>query len=293
MGTACTIFRYSYSYDVINNYVKHALSIFIGSESSHSTTSLRRNLRYNLNHNFISSTQKLVAFRLVIPTSSYTSSPFQVNVYQAINPINSDPEDSGDSQGKYMDLHVEVFDHPNKFPLEEDSIYELVLEIGAKSISNDRLVSILDNLQPMLVVYSYDSNILKHLFQVSDSNVLKRNVPEALSSSPPFEELKEEFCHINSVNVSSVGDMEVVNPPYLTISFCYGHCKLEGPDDENVNRTSQHSKFVGYQAPEFEEAGINPCCIPTGSEYTNLELKKNNVITMIIVHNHVTGCGCY
>ena len=241
-----------------------------------------------------------MAFRLVIPTPS-SSIPFQVNVYK---PGNSNAEDSCASRKKYLDLHVALFNKPNHFPLEEDSIYELELEISAsdKSVTREQLANILRSLKPMLVVYSYDIDILKNLFQAPESsNVQKRSIPEVVDPpSQPFAKLNEEFCQVHSVNVSSFShivndDFIVINPAYPTITFCHGHCRTDGPDDPRNDLITQHAKFVTGTNPELEEAGISPCCIPTDYGMTSYELQPKNSKNIIwtVIDDRVNSCGCY
>ena len=241
-----------------------------------------------------------MAFRLVIPTP-FSSVPFQVNVYK---PGDSDPEDSGNSRNKYIDLHVALFNQRNRFPVEEDSIYDLELGISAldKPATSEQLASILRDLKPMLVVYSYDIDILKNLFRVPESsNVQKRSISEAVDSpSQPFAELKQEFCQVHSVNLTSFAhivreDFKVINPAYPTATFCHGHCRTEGPEDPRNDLISQHAKFVTDTSPELVEAGISPCCIPTKYGITNYELQpldSKNII-MIVIEDRVESCGCY
>ncbi len=260
--------------------------------------SIRRTVTYNLIHNFISSTQKLVAFRLVIP-SCPSPSLYQVNVYATTS--SESPEDSGSSREKYLDLNVEIFD---QLPFEANTMYQLVLEVTSPdgSMDDDALADILKSLKPMLVVYSYDNNLLKNLFQTPNTKVLrKRDVqdvpPPTEFTGPTLEERKKEFCQVHTVNLTSFDpwidpNFEALNPGFASMSFCYGHCKSSV---ENAKRITDHAKFVGRMNPQLIEAGISPCCIPTGYRMTKLEFRPvdNGNIIMTIIYNHVTSCRCY
>lgn len=258
----------------------------------------------------ISSTQKLVSFRLVIP-SIQCSSLYQIKIYSSTD--SKEPLDSGSSRDKYIDLSMEQLF--NQLPFETDTEYELVVEITSPdgSMDDDELGKILKSLNPMLVVYSYDGDIIKHLFQAPETNVVrKRNAPDVLDlqsdesqpvelTKPTLQERKQQFCQIHTVNLTSFHDFravprsfEVVNPAFPTMSFCYGHCRIDAKR-ENADRISNHAKFVGNQDPALIEAEISPCCIPTGYEMTMIEIRPYNSrsIAMVVVENHVTGCRCY
>ncbi len=241
-----------------------------------------------------------MAFRLVIP-SCPSPSLYQVNVYTTTGAEN--PEDSGSSREKYMDLNVEILD---QLPFEANTMYQLVLEVTSPdgSMDDDALANILKSLKPMMVVYSYDNDLLKNLFQTPDTKVLKKRdvqgvSPPTESTGLTLEEKKQEFCQVHTVNLTSFypwisPNFELLNPGFASMSFCYGHCTIDG-QEENGKRITDHAKFVGRMDPRLIQAEISPCCIPTGYAMTNLEFRPRNSgnIIMTVIYNHVTSCKCY
>lgn len=241
-----------------------------------------------------------MSFRLVIPPTP-SSSLYQINVYSSTD--SASPQDSGSSRDKYMDLNMELF---SRLPFETNTVYELILEITSPdgSMDDDKLAEILRSLKPMLVVYSYDSDLLKNLFQTPDTTVLRKRDVQSVQqpvelTKPTLEERSQEFCQVHTVNLTSFDafispNFEVTNPAFPSMSFCYGHCRDEG-SEEMAMKIKDHAHFVNRMDPRLRAAGISPCCVPTSYGLTSLEFRPRNSgnIAMIVIQNHVTSCRCY
>lgn len=239
-------------------------------------------------------------YRLVIPPTP-CSSLYQINAYSSTDP--EVPQDSGSSRDKYIDLNMELFNH---LPFETDTVYEVILEITSPdgSIDDAELAEILKSLKPILVMYSYDSDLLKNLFQAPNTNALNKrdvqNVPAPLEmTGPTLQQRKQEFCQVHTVNLTTFDpwispNFEVINPDFPSMSFCYGHCRIDG-QEENAKQITRHAKFVGRMNPNLITEEISPCCIPISYGLTKLEFKPRNSsnVIMTVIQNHATSCQCY
>lgn len=203
--------------------------------------------------------------------------------------------DSGTSEDRWIDLNIAVINESHQIPLEQRSNYYIGLEIVQLEDAIDSN-AILNSLTQMLVMYSYDSNLLENIFQADSqsNNINKRSIPE----SSLADKLKQP-CQRYTQELQSYYDLglnprwNAVDPATPSFDYCYGYCKSDTVEERE--EASPHSQLVGLMDPALASEGIVPCCIPKErmvKKFETTSASNPSIVTLFTVET-IVKCGCF
>lgn len=284
----------------------------------------KREMQFDL-HGF-KSTEEIVEVRLVLKQAAnapeYTASVHEITADgKGLQEL-----DSHVYHGEWLDLKVHTVNDHSPIMTElngeyNQRSYRLALKIS--DVSNTLNCSeTLNNLKPMLVIYTYDPKVLEHMTkgdnkttssstkstestkesseEETNHTLKKRNAGYTVVERPPtpFEELGKLSCRLQHRNVTyaEIGWPEnhlniiIIRPTTLNFSFCYGHCRAPFTRGEEHKYTG-HAKLISILNNDLVEAGIAPCCVPTSFLPIDIVFEEYGLVSMT-TFSDISACGC-
>ena len=282
-------------------------------------------MRFDL-HGF-KSTEEIVEVRLVLKQSA-NAPEYTASVHEIMDDgIGLKELDSHVYRGEWLDLNVHKVNDETPMMIQGENnnkkSYILALKISDLNANWNRTTT-LNNVKPMLLVYIYDKNMLKHgnttkassqtkasseetnytvKKRQADNSVLMAPDQPTEDSSPQtsresrFEEMRRKSCRIYYHNTThdelgwpQLEGITVLNPTSLNFAFCYGHCTQPFVRSE-AHKYTRRSKFIGYLNPDLSDAGLAPCCVPNEFIAYSLFYEEDGVANMG-TFPIVSSCGC-
>ena len=159
----------------------------------------------------------------------------------------------------------------------------------------------LENLQPMLVLYTYVEQSLPNLIAKRSASSTEEESNGEQQSNVPLSELDERnvACSKHSVSLDYSQllnlNVTVISPPNgINFEFCYGHClsPLQVPLHEDhgsgYDKRARILKQVMYDSHRLTPP---PCCIPLSYNTSDILYIDRDVVTKTQFPT-VERCGC-